>query len=90
MITIGANGEKIAYGIKHYNLDTEEDLVNLPVKGERMGATCFVISTSKYYMLNSDYKWVQITPFGQPINSSGGGNNGDSPSGDIVYEGGLI
>jgi hypothetical protein len=55
-----------------------------------MGATCFVISTSKYYMLTSDYKWVQITPFGQPINSSGGGNNGDSPSGDIVYEGGLI
>lgn len=90
MITIGANGEKIAYGIKHYNLDTEADLANLPVKSERMGATCFVISTSKYYMLNSEHKWIQITPFGQAINSSGG--NGDVPpsGGDIVYEGGLI
>jgi hypothetical protein len=26
MISIGANGERIAYGIKHYNLDTEADL----------------------------------------------------------------
>ena len=31
MITIGANGERIAYGIKHYNLDDESDLQKLPV-----------------------------------------------------------
>ena len=30
MITIGANGKKIHYGIKHYNLDTDKDLANLP------------------------------------------------------------
>ena len=30
MISIGSNGEKIAYGIKHYNLDTEADLQNMP------------------------------------------------------------
>lgn len=89
MITIGANGERIAYGIKHYNLDTEEDLNNLPIKGEQMGATCFVISTSKYYMLNSDYKWIQITPFGQVVGSGSGGDNG-SGSSHIVYEGGVL
>ena len=60
MITIGANGKRIAYGIKHYNLDTEEDLQNLPITNEFMGCTCFVISTSKYYMLNSNHKWVEI------------------------------
>ena len=26
MITIGANGQRIAYGIRHYNLDDEADL----------------------------------------------------------------
>jgi hypothetical protein len=47
MIKIGSNGQKIAYGIKHYNLDDENDLENLPTSRESMGCTCFVISTSK-------------------------------------------
>ena len=98
MITIGANGERIAYGIKHYNLDDETDLKNLPVDREIMGCTCFVISTSKYYMLNSKMKWIEITPFGKVISS--GSNNPDidgdgipdinDPSIDITYEGGEI
>lgn len=79
MISIGANGERITYGIKHYNLDTEADLANLPKGKKAMGCTCFVISTSKYYMLNSEQKWVEIKPFG-----SGSG------SGDIIYEGGTV
>ena len=94
MITIGSNGQKIAYGIKHYNLDTEADLVALQKRVEPMGSTCFVISTSKYYMLNSKKKWIEITPFGQVISVGGGGNN-DSPEipdvdDDIIYEGGII
>ena len=93
MISIGANGERIAYGIKHYNLDTEADLQQLPIKKEYMGCTCFVIETSKYYMLNSNFKWVEITPFGRPTESSGGGGGSDIPSDpsvDIIYEGGVI
>lgn len=93
MITIGANGQKIAYGIKHYNLDTEADLEKLPKAGEVTGCTCFVISTSKYYMLNSSYEWIEITPFGKAISSGSGGgesDDGDEPKEDIVYEGGLI
>ena len=89
MITIGANGKRIAYGIKHYNLDTEEDLQKLPTTNEFMGCTCFVISTSKYYMLNSNHKWVEITPFGTSTGSGGGG--GDTPPiGDVIYDGGNI
>ena len=92
MISIGSNGQKIAYGIKHYNLDTETDLQKLAEDAKYMGSTCFVISTSKYYMLNSQMKWVEITPFGQIV-SGGGGGGGDTPdvpSDDIIYEGGLI
>ena len=31
MISIGSNGQKIAYGIKHYNLDDESDLNNTSI-----------------------------------------------------------
>lgn len=92
MISIGSNGNKIAYGIKHYNLDTEQDLQKLPTHKESMGCTCFVISTSKYYMLNSEYKWVEITPFGKVISGGGGSDDPDTPDSDkdIIYEGGII
>ena len=98
MITIGANGQRIAYGIKHYNLDDESDLKNLPTNRETMGCTCFVISTSKYYMLNSKLKWIEITPFGKVISSTGPDTDIDNdgipdeidPSVDIIYEGGII
>ena len=88
MITIGSNGQKIAYGIRHYNLDTEEDLAVLKETiTNPVGSTCFVISTSKYYMLNSKKEWIEITPFGSAINAGGGGG---SDSSDIIYEGGII
>ena len=96
MISIGANGERIAYGIKHYNLDTEKDLEKMPKTKKMMGCTCFVIETSKYYMLNSQQKWIEITPFGKAISSGDpdtpGGDNPtpDVPTEDIIYEGGII
>lgn len=97
MISIGSNGQKIAYGIKHYNLDTEADLKKLPIVNEKMGCTCFVIETSKYYMLNSNHKWIEITPFGKVVSSDGSGEGGDiiippedKPDDDIIYEGGII
>lgn len=97
MISIGSNGQRIAYGIKHYNLDSEEDLLKLPTEREKMGCTCFVISTSKYYMLNSKFKWIEITPFGKVVSSSvdsdidgDGIPDSEDPSIDIIYEGGRI
>lgn len=98
MITIGSNGQKIAYGIKHYNLDTEADLKKMPVGNEIMGCTCFVINTSKYYMLNGQKKWIEITPFGKVVSSGdNGGNDDNTPDNpdipeddDIIYEGGII
>lgn len=89
MISIGSNGNQIAYGIKHYNLDTPEDLVKLQVRKEQMGCTCFIISTSQYYMLNSSYKWVEITPFGKEV-SPGDNPNPPEEDDEIIYEGGVI
>jgi hypothetical protein len=91
MITIGSNGQKIAYGIKHYNLDTEADLSVMPIGNEVMGSTCFVIETSKYYMLNSQKKWIEITPFGNSVSEGGGDLPPVEPEDDeIIYEGGII
>lgn len=91
MISIGSNGQRIAYGIKHYNLDDEADLINLQKRNEPMGSTCFIIETSKYYMLNSQKKWVEITPFGKVISGGGENDTPEDPSDDdIIYEGGII
>lgn len=98
MITIGANGKRIAYGIKHYNLDTEADLEKMSVQDKPMGCTCFVISTSKYYMLNGNLEWIEISPFGTNTTTNGGGGSGgdiivppsDDEEDDIIYDGGVI
>lgn len=100
MVSIGANNNKIAYGIRHYNLDVEADFADLDVWGLPTGCTAFVIETSKHYMLNSQSKWIEITPFGAGSSSSGGSgdigggdNEGtDTPPSqdDIIYDGGLI
>ena len=98
MITISANGQRIAYGIRHYILDDESDLQKLPTSKERMGCTCFVISTSKYYMLNNKMKWIEITPFGKVMTSTGGGgdivnppeDDGPEEDNNIIFDGGQI
>ena len=44
-------------------------------------------------MLNSDYKWVEITPFGKVIPGGGDDSNDPDtpePGNDVIYEGGII
>jgi hypothetical protein len=91
MISIGANRNKLAYGIKHYNLDTEADLQNINVSREIMGTTAFVIETSERYMLNGSKEWKKIKTA-----NSGGGTSGDEiydgggVEGDDIYDGGGV
>ena len=87
MISIGANGEKIAYGLKHYNVDTFAELQELT--HELMGTTAFVIENSKYYMVNGSKQWKEIRPYGTGSGGSGGGDEPDSGK-DIVYDGGGV
>lgn len=80
MISIGANRNRKAYGIKHYNLDTEAELQTINTQREVMGTTAFVIETSQRYMINGSKEWKKITT------SSGGG----SGSNDEIYDGGGV
>ena len=96
MINIGANGNKIAYGIKHYNLDTETDLNKLDTFYLTPGTTAFIIDTSESYMLNGEKKWIKIkSPISGGNNgggdSGGGGGDNDTPDSDnvIIYDGGT-
>ena len=95
MISIGSQSGRVKYGIKHYILDSEEDFKKLQNKNI-MGCTCFVIDTSKYYMIDSKKQWIEITPFGKATSSEGGDIDNDGipddidPSLDIIYEGGII
>lgn len=88
MITIHANGNRVSYGIKHFDLDAIDDLSGLDKKRLSPGSTIFIISTSKYYMLNGKHQWVEINPYGMN-NSSNNGSGGDSEN-DEVYDGGSI
>ena len=83
MIRIGANGNKITYGIKHYILDTEADLDLLPSNRESMGTTCFIIESSKYYMVNGKLEWIEIKPYSGSIGET-------EEDMDIIYDGGHI
>ena len=80
MISIGANRNRKAYGIKHYNLDTEAELQQINVDREVMGTTAFVIETSQRYMLNGSKVWKKIT-------STSGGGSGPN---DEIYDGGGV
>ena len=52
MITVHANGNRVQYGIKHFILDTIDDLTGLNKELLTPGSTIFIINTSKYFMLN--------------------------------------
>lgn len=84
MINIASNGNKKAYGIKHYNLDTVDDLNALDPARLAMGTTAFIINTSKYYMVNGSNEWKEINPKG--------GSGGTTPDiyEEIIYDGGGV
>lgn len=93
MISVGANRNRKAYGIKHYNLDTEDELKKINVNREVMGTTAFVIDTSTRYMLNGSKEWKKISAV-----FSGGGSgssndeiyDGGGVEGDDIYDGGGV
>lgn len=79
--TIISNSGHTAYGLKDFLLDTEADVVNLPISGVVPGSKAFVIETSQYYMFNHLSQWVKVA-----INGTGGGGGGTS----YIFDGGSI
>jgi hypothetical protein len=86
MINIHANGNRVSYGIKHYDLDTMDDLEKLKKKTLTPGTTAFIIDKSKYFMLNGKHEWVEINPYGMGSSNNSGGSEGN----DGIYDGGSI
>jgi hypothetical protein len=80
----------VTYGIKHFNLDTVDDLTNLRKDNLTPGSTIFIINTSKYYMLNGKREWVEINPFHAASSNNGSGGDGSSAPGSGIYDGGSI
>ena len=80
---VGANGRKITYGIKHFIVDKVEDLSKLKGYVLKPGCTAYITGSSKTYMLNNKFKWVEVKNLGS------GGSGGNTP-GDDDYDGGSI
>lgn len=89
MISVGANRNRKAYGIKHYNIDTEQDLQHIDVDYEIMGTTAFVIETSQHYMLNGSKEWKKIK-VGSGSGSSDDIYDGGGVEGEDIYDGGGV
>lgn len=75
-------GRSFNVPVHTYEADTEEDMNAIDLQGVPMGSKCYIINAGKWYMLNSEGEW-KIMPFG-----SGSGTGGDTPGGDIIYDGG--
>ena len=59
MYKITKNNGHIAYDVKEFVLDTDDDLVDLPLDCGQ-GSTAFVISSKSMYILNSSREWVKL------------------------------
>lgn len=86
MVNIRANGNQIAYGIKHFVLDNVVDLGTIDRSILTPGSTAFIIATSEYYMLNGLKNWIEINPFSVSGDIPGGGGGSDNDE----YDGGSI
>ena len=89
MVTIGANGNVKAYGIKHFILDTPADLKDVATENLSTGSTVFVISTSEHYMLNSSKSWIKVN-LGSGSSGGSGDDTPDSGNDSIEYDGGDV
>ena len=87
MSTIVRNSNKIAYGIKHFVVNTETELKEIPLGNVYSGSTALVLESSARYVLNNRLPWVKLAA----SYGSGGSTTPDSP-GDIYVglDGGLV
>ena len=56
-------GQSFNVPVHTYEADTEEDMNTIDLQGVPMGSKCYIINTSKWYMLNSKGEW-KIMPSG--------------------------
>lgn len=86
MFTIAKNSNKIAYGIKHFVVDTEAELEEIPLISVFSGSTAFVVEKSARYMLNNKREWIKVSTASSGGSSGGSGN----PSIPDIESGGTL
>lgn len=75
--SVSAQSGRVAYGVKHYTVDTMNCLKKLPTSAAA-GSTAFVVDSSRSFMLNNKRQWVEVSASG----SGAGGTN-------IIWDGGT-
>lgn len=58
MYIIAKQNGHVSYGIKKYIVDTEDDIIDLPLEC-KMGSSAYVIESGSKYILNSQYEWIK-------------------------------
>lgn len=94
-MVIKRNGNKIAYGIKHYTFDTEADLLSNKFITIQPGSTAFIVDTSTTFILNEAYQWIKIKSSNNNSNNGNtspddGGNDNEDENDDVIWDGGDI
>lgn len=88
MFAIARNSNKVTYGIKHFVVDTEQDLKELPLRNVYPGSTAIILETSAKYILNNQQKWIQIK--GSVGNGSSTPVQPPSDDSNLGLDGGLV
>lgn len=84
MVSISANSDIKAYGVKHFLADTLTDITGIDISTAAVGSTCFIIDSSDTYMLNHAKQWKKIKA------ASTGGDSGEGDtSATYIYDGGV-
>lgn len=62
------NGQD-TYNLKEFIVDTYDEITKINTSIVAPGSTCFVIDTSKHYMLNTKDEWIKVNLYGNFENS---------------------
>ena len=54
-----ANDDNIAYGVKKFVVDKEEDIKELPIS-ITPGSSALILSSSTFYVLSNMHQWIKI------------------------------
>ena len=71
----------LKFQIKKCIADFEADIHSIPLQDFAPGSTCFVIETSKSYMLNHNREWIEVE-----LSAAGDPTSPDT----VIYNGGAV
>lgn len=76
-ISIASTSGVVEYGVRHYVLDSKQDLDKLRTT-DKMGSTAYIIADQEWFILSGEKKWEPYKPC-----SGGGGDEGGDVDPDL-------